>query len=111
MAVNIDVDRPNSHYTKIGVTEKSYDFVTFLQIAENYLMTIQYMQNILKNRNSINYINSEQKSCIDGLWECHLIGYTLKGNAIDHSNTVPKRTYETVYTKVVFLKLTHKVVN
>ena len=29
LAVNIDGDRPNSDYTKISVTEKSYDFVTF----------------------------------------------------------------------------------
>ena len=78
LPVNIDGDRPNSDYTKIGVTEKSYDFVTFYINTENYLMTIQYFQYNLKNKNSITYTISEKKSCMDGLWICHLIRYTLK---------------------------------
>ncbi|RKU28715.1 hypothetical protein C6497_08120 [Candidatus Poribacteria bacterium] len=76
MPVNIDGDRPNSDYTKIGVTEKSYDFVTFYINTENFLMTIQYFQINLKN--SITYTISERESCMDGLWVCHLIRYTLK---------------------------------
>ncbi|RKU30304.1 hypothetical protein C6497_04915 [Candidatus Poribacteria bacterium] len=39
-------------------------------------MTIQYFQINLKN--SITDTISEKKSCMDGLWECHLIRYTLK---------------------------------
>ncbi len=42
-------------------------------------MTTQYIQNNLKNNNSITYTISEKKSYIDGLWGCHLLGYTLKG--------------------------------
>ncbi|RKU28658.1 hypothetical protein C6497_07810 [Candidatus Poribacteria bacterium] len=73
LAVNIDGDRPNSDYTKIGVTEKSYDFVTFYINTEDYQMTIQYIHNNLKNKNSITYTFSEKKSSIDGLWGCHLL--------------------------------------
>ncbi|RKU25374.1 hypothetical protein C6497_16060 [Candidatus Poribacteria bacterium] len=42
-------------------------------------MTIQYIQNNLKNNNSITYTISEKKSSIDGSWGCHLIGNNLKG--------------------------------
>ena len=45
-------------------------------------MTIQYIHNNLKNRNSITYTISEKKSCMDGFCGCHLIGYTLKGYVI-----------------------------
>ncbi|RKU29477.1 hypothetical protein C6497_06095 [Candidatus Poribacteria bacterium] len=79
LAVNIDKDRPNSDYNKFGVTEKSYDFVTFYIKTGNYQMTIQYIHNNLKNRNNITYTISKKNSCMDGLWTPHLIGYTLKG--------------------------------
>ncbi|RKU27376.1 hypothetical protein C6497_11550 [Candidatus Poribacteria bacterium] len=42
-------------------------------------MTIQYIQNYLKNNNSITYTISKKKSRIDGLSVCHLIGYNRKG--------------------------------
>ena len=45
-------------------------------------MTNQYINNYLKYKNNITYSITEKKSCIDGLWECHLIGYTLKGYLI-----------------------------
>ncbi|RKU28388.1 hypothetical protein C6497_09205 [Candidatus Poribacteria bacterium] len=70
LAVNIDRDRPNSDYTKIRVTEKSYDFVTFYIKTGNYQMTIQYIHN-----NTI----SKQKSCMDGLCGSHLIEKNLLG--------------------------------
>ncbi|RKU25261.1 hypothetical protein C6497_16315 [Candidatus Poribacteria bacterium] len=82
LAVNIDGDRPNSDYTKIWVTEKSYDFVTFYINTENYLMTIQYILINLKNKNGITYTISLRKRCFDGLWECLLIGYSLIGYVI-----------------------------
>ncbi len=41
-------------------------------------MTIQYIQNNLKNKNSITYTISAKNSSMDGLCGCHLIGYTLK---------------------------------
>ncbi|RKU27957.1 hypothetical protein C6497_10260 [Candidatus Poribacteria bacterium] len=41
-------------------------------------MTIQYIQNNLKN-NNFTYTISEKKSCLDGLWRCHLIGNNLRG--------------------------------
>ncbi|RKU29236.1 hypothetical protein C6497_06615 [Candidatus Poribacteria bacterium] len=79
LALNIGGYLPNSDYTKITVTEKSYDFVTFYINTEIYQMTIQYIQINLKNNNSLTYTISVQKSCMVGLWECHLIGYTPKG--------------------------------
>ncbi|RKU25679.1 hypothetical protein C6497_15065 [Candidatus Poribacteria bacterium] len=42
-------------------------------------MTIQYIHNNLINKNSTPYTIPERESCLDGLWGCHLIGYTLKG--------------------------------
>ncbi|RKU24660.1 hypothetical protein C6497_17760 [Candidatus Poribacteria bacterium] len=70
LAVNIDGDRPNSDYTKIGVTEKCYDFVTFYIKTGNYQMTIQYIHN---------HTISKQKSCMDGLCGSHLIEKNLLG--------------------------------
>ncbi|RKU30861.1 hypothetical protein C6497_04080 [Candidatus Poribacteria bacterium] len=44
-------------------------------------MTIQYIQNNLKYKNSITYTISEKKSRIHGLWGCLLIDYILKAYA------------------------------
>ncbi|RKU27342.1 hypothetical protein C6497_11370 [Candidatus Poribacteria bacterium] len=64
LAVSIDRDRHNSDYKKIGVTEKSYDFVTFYTNTENYLMTIQYTQINFKYKYSITYTISKKNSCM-----------------------------------------------
>ncbi|RKU32056.1 hypothetical protein C6497_00010 [Candidatus Poribacteria bacterium] len=42
-------------------------------------MTIQYIHNNLKNKNSITYTISEKKSCMDGLCRSHLIEKNLRG--------------------------------
>ncbi|RKU31521.1 hypothetical protein C6497_01620 [Candidatus Poribacteria bacterium] len=45
LPLNIGGYSPDSDYTKIGVTEKSYDFVTFSHKTGDYFITIQYIQN------------------------------------------------------------------
>ena len=81
LSLNIGGYLPNSDYAKIRVTEKSCDFVTFLH-NKILFAKCSIQSNHLKNKNSMTFTISEKESCMDGLWECHLIGYISKGYVI-----------------------------
>ncbi|RKU30709.1 hypothetical protein C6497_03255 [Candidatus Poribacteria bacterium] len=55
LAVNIGGYLPKSDSTKIGVTEKSYDFVTFSHSNKTIFTGYPIYSDPLKNKNSIAY--------------------------------------------------------